>query len=297
MQRRDFIKTSALASAAAILPWGCVETEFQPKFKLGYQLYSIRDEMQKDPLATLKALKAMGYQDFETYGFELDTNTIYGFAPEDLKDILAEMELTVSSGHYDFNSLFEVSDAELQNYVAASIKAAKTIDNSYITWPFIAEPYRNREGYELLAKKLNMIGKQVSEAGLGFAFHNHGYEFADVGGLTGYDIIADQTNPDWVKFQMDMYWVEHQGKTSPKELIAKYPGRYVMWHIKDMHKESRDYTELGNGSIDYHSVLPDPDKSGLEYFYIEQGGNYSISSMESAKFSAAYFKKELQQYL
>lgn len=297
MNRRDFIKTSSVAAAATLLPWSCHSAGHAPKFKLGYQLFSIRDEMEKDPIATLKALKAMGYQDFETYGFDVATNTIYGFEPTDLKDILAEMELTVSSGHYDFNSLMEKSDHELQNYVAASIEAAKTINNSYITWPFIAEQYRNKEGYELLVNRLNLIGAQVNEAGLGFAFHNHGYEFADLGGTTGYELIAEGTDPQQVKFQMDMYWVMHQGLTTPKELVEKYPGRYVMWHIKDMHKVSRDYTELGNGSIDYHSVLPDPEKSGLQYFYIEQGGNYTVSSMESAKASASYFKNELQQYL
>ncbi|BAO77254.1 hypothetical protein [Winogradskyella sp. PG-2] len=70
-----------------------------------------------------------------------------------------------------------------------------------------------------------------------------------------------------------------------------------MWHIKDMHKDSRDYTELGNGSIDYNKILPSPEKSGLEYFYIEQGGNYTESSIKSAAFSADYFIKNLQKYL
>jgi len=69
--------------------------------------------------------------------------------------------------------------------------------------------------------------------------------------------------------QLDMYWAAHSGKT-PKELVAAQPGRYVMWHIKDMHKESRDYTEMGQGSIDYTSMLPDPKTSGLQYYYIER---------------------------
>lgn len=297
MDRRKFLKSSAAIGALSVLPLNLLSCESGPKYKLGYQLFSIRDEMEKDPLTTLKTLKAMGYQDFETYGFDIATNTIYGYDPNDFKTILADLELTVSSGHYDFNAFLDRSDKELQDYVAASIKAASTINNSYITWPFIAEQYRNREGYELLARKLSLIGKQVTDAGLGFAFHNHGYEFADLGDVTGYDIITDSTDPDHVKLQLDMYWVMHQGITTPKELVEKYPGRYVMWHIKDMHKVSRDYTELGNGSIDYHSVLPDPKKAGLEFFYIEQGGNYTVNSTESARASAKYFQKELQQYL
>jgi len=82
-----------------------------------------------------------------------------------------------------------------------------------------------------------------------------------------------------VKLQIDMYWVMHSSKQTPKELISQHPGRYVMWHIKDMDKITRDYTELGNGSIDYVDVLPDPNESGLEYFYIEQGGNFAHNAM------------------
>jgi sugar phosphate isomerase/epimerase len=84
---------------------------------------------------------------------------------------------------------------------------------------------------------------------------------------------------------------------SPKELVEKQPGRYVMWHIKDMDKVTQDYTELGNGSIDYTQVLPDPSRSGLAFYYLEQGGNFAHSSMQSITDSAAYFKERLQRYL
>ena len=93
-----------------------------------------------------------------------------------------------------------------------------------------------------------------------------------------------------------MYWVMHSSNFTPKELVDAQPGRYVLWHIKDMDKISRDYTELGNGSIDYLVHLPDPQKSGLEYFYIEQGGNFTVNSMESARTSAEYFKEHLQRF-
>ena len=92
---------------------------------------------------------------------------------------------------------------------------------------------------------------------------------------------------------MDMYWAVHSG-TTPKALVAEQPGRYVMWHIKDMDTITRDYTELGNGSIDYVSMLPDPVAAGLEYYYIEQGGNFAENSMQSVATSIAYFKKHLQ---
>ena len=95
-----------------------------------------------------------------------------------------------------------------------------------------------------MADKLNLIGEQVKSADLGFAYHNHGYEFQNWGGTSGHDILMKITDKNLVKLQMDMYWVIHSGKT-PKELVDKHPGRYVMWHIKDMDKITRDYSELG----------------------------------------------------
>jgi len=89
----------------------------------------------------------------------------------------------------------------------------------------------------------------------------------------------------------------HSSKYTPSELINLQPGRFTMWHIKDMDKVTRDYTELGNGSIDYKKLLPDPKKSGLEYYFIEQGGNYAVDSTTSAIESAKYFKSDLQELL
>ena len=263
-----------------------------PKYKIGLQLFSVRDAMADDPKGTLIALKAMGYEDFETYGFNVETEMIYGYPVEEFKAILDELGLTTTSGHYGFAGLMEASPEEVKAYVEKCIVAAKTLESSYLTWPFVLEEYRNSEGFERLSILLNQIGQQVTEAGLGFAYHNHGYEFQDWEGTTGFDIILENTNPDWVKLQLDMYWAVHSGKT-PKELVAAQPGRYVMWHIKDMDIESRDYTEMGQGSIDYTTMLPEPKSSGLQYYYIEQGGNFAVSAMESAKTSIDYVKEKL----
>jgi sugar phosphate isomerase/epimerase len=89
----------------------------------------------------------------------------------------------------------------------------------------------------------------------------------------------------------------HASKLTPGELFRKQPGRFVMWHIKDMDKTTRDYTELGNGSIDYTKILPDAALAGLQYYYLEQGGNFATSPMQSITDSAAFFKKNLQKYL
>lgn len=302
MNRRTFVEKTSILSAASLLPFSCMTTSEQeqpkqPSYKLGYQLFSIRDEMAKDPIATLKALKAMGYQDFEGYGFDEEKIGYYGYAASEFKKILDDLELSITSCHYGFSPFLDKSDEDLKRYVDACIKGAKAMNSPYITWPWIAPEQRNMETFKRMTGTLNAIGEQVSAAGLGFAYHNHGFEFEDHDGQQGYDIILAETDPDVVKLQMDMYWVMHSSSTTPKELIDKQPGRFVMWHIKDMDKVSRDYTELGNGSIDYLEILPDPVKSGLDYYYIEQGGNFAHSSMKSAEDSATYFKANLQKFL
>ncbi len=296
MNRRDFVKTGALGSLA-IMASSCIDMTSSTNYKLGYQLFSIRDRMATDPIGTLMRLKAVGYQDFEIYGYDPIKNDIYGYSPKEFKKILDDLELSVSSGHYGFSDYFNKSDAELEKFVDQCIVAAKELDSSYITWPWLDPSLRTIENFKLLAPKLNKIGLQVNKSGLGFAYHNHGFEFEEHNGETGYEIILKETDPELVKIQLDMYWVMHSSNQTPKEIVASQPGRVVMWHIKDMDKQTRDYTELGNGSIDYTKELPDPKTSGLEFYYIEQGGNFAVDSLQSAIDSANYFKKHLQTQL
>ncbi len=297
MKRRDFIGHTTLLSTAIALGLPQLSFSSLQKYKLGLQLFTVRDVMEKNPITTLKALKKMGYQDFEAYGYNAKKETLYGFKTLEFKQILDDLGLTVTSGHYGFSDYFDASESKLNRFVDSCIQCAKNLNSAYITWPWIDPSYRNAESFRRLADMLNKIAERVTNQGLGFAYHNHGYEFEPWDGTTtGHDILMERTDPNLVKLQMDMYWAVHSGKT-PKELVAAQPGRYVMWHIKDMDIKTRDYTELGNGSIDYTKILPSPGVSGLDYFYIEQGGNFAHSSMQSVEDSATYFKKHLSALL
>lgn len=297
MNRRNFIGKAGMLGASVCLPFSSCKREFQPKYKMGLQLFSINEDMKKDPVGTLKAVKQMGYEDFEIYGFDDKKLTYYGIEASEFKSILDDLQLTVTSGHYGFSDYLMQTDDDLEGFVDQCIQGAHALNTPYITWPWLAPELRTLDNFKLLSAKLNRIGEQVTAAGLGFAYHNHGFEFIDQDGDNGYEIILRETDPAWVKFQMDLYWVMHSSKLTPKEWVRRQPGRYVMWHIKDMDKVTRDYTELGNGSIDYLEILPDPVESGLEYYYLEQGGNFAHSPMQSAADSAVYFKAHLQQFL
>jgi sugar phosphate isomerase/epimerase len=97
-----------------------------------------------------------------------------------------------------------------------------------------------------------------------------------------------------VKLQIDLYWLSFDTTDSPRSWFDRAPGRFEMWHVKDMHKVNRRYTELGNGSIDYTRIWPDAAMSGMKHFFVEQGGNFAVSPLQSAADGMAYVKKYLQ---
>jgi sugar phosphate isomerase/epimerase len=292
MDRRNFIKTGALM--VMTLPAFAAPLA---KYRMGLQLFTIRGPMAKDPKATLRQVSALGFQDTETYGFDPDKVGYYGFSAADFKKILEDNGLTTTSGHYDFAKYFNSSDDELKRYVDQCIEGAHAVGQPYITWPWLDENSRSIDSFRLLTKKLNMMGEQIRKAGLTLAYHNHNFEFTDHDGHNGYEVVMNETDPDLVKLQIDLYWAMHSSKLTPHELFMKQPGRFVMWHVKDMDKKTRDYTELGNGSIDYTAILPDAKLAGMQYYYLEQGGNFAKDPMTSISESANFWKKNLERYL
>lgn len=294
MTRRDFMTSIALTASALIAP---AAYGLAPKYKMGLQLFTVRDAMKSDAVSTLKKISELGYQDLETYGFDAEALKYYGLDAAAFKRLLTDNQLSTSSGHYDLFLYLDKSADALKKYVDQCIKGAHAIGQRYITWPWLTPESRTIEKFKLLADRLNLIGEQVTKSGLGFAYHNHDFEFIDHNGENGYDIIMKNTDPALVKLQIDLYWVMHSSKLSPVELFNKQPGRFVMWHIKDMDKVSRDYTELGNGSIDYTVILPEASHAGLQLYFLEQGGNFAKNSMQSIEDSAKFFKKNLERYL
>ena len=293
VNRRDFIKQTGLAVTAASFGLASFSSPKAKKYKMGLQLFTIREAMAEDPLKALKTIAGFGYQDTEIYGYDGPSKSFYGMPATEFKKVLEDNSLESTSGHYDFINYFNSPKDELLRYTDQSIEGAHTLGQKYITWPWLDPESRTIEKFKILADKLNLIGERVNKSGLGFAYHNHDFEFIDHNGQIGYDIIMQNTDPDLVKLQIDLYWVAHSSTRTAHELFLEAPGRFVMWHIKDMDKVNRNYTEMGNGSIDYTKILPDASLSGMEYYYIEQGGNFTKDPIKSVKDSADFFKKNL----
>jgi sugar phosphate isomerase/epimerase len=288
--RRAFLQqAAALAATGAFAPM----SHAAPRYKMGLQLFTIRDAMARDVAGTLKRIAALGYQEVETYGFDPAALGYYGMPAGEFRQRLTDLGITSPSGHYDFNRFAGAQAADLERYVDRCIDGAKLLGQRYITWPFVDPEFRPIEKFKGVVARLNTIGERVVKSGLQFAYHNHGFEFTEQNGRVPYELVLNDTDAKLVKLQVDLYWLSHDSKQPPRYWFERAPGRYEMWHVKDMHKVSRDYTELGNGSIDYTRIWPDAAFSGMKHFFVEQGGNFAQDSMQSATDGATYVKRFL----
>ncbi|MEJ0032868.1 MAG: sugar phosphate isomerase/epimerase [Bacteroidota bacterium] len=271
MKRRNFIQASLLGLSGLSTMAMSLN---MAKYRMGLQLFSIRGPLSQDPKGTLKKVAALGFQDTENIRLRPGEDRLLRLQRCRLQKDNGRQRSHDNKRSLRFRKYFNSSDDDLKRYVDQCIKGAHAVGQPYITWPWLDENSRSLDSFKSLAKKLNMMGEQIKKAGLTLAYHNHNFEFIDHDGHNGYEIVMNETDPDLVKLQIDLYWAMHSSKLTPHELFLKQPGRFVMWHIKDMDKKTRDYTELGNGSIDYTVILPDAKLAGLQYYYLEQGGKF-----------------------
>lgn len=286
INRRSFIKQAgACVSAALVFPQ-------PPRYKLGLQLYTVRAPMRQDVDGTLKRIAGIGYEEVETYGFEPEGIRYYGLDAREFARRLSDLNLATPSGHYDLNRYVNTSIDQLKSYVDRCILGARALGQSYITWPLIDPDSRTIDKFKMVAERLNIAGEQARNAKLQLAYHNHDFEFVEQNGTRGYDIILKETDPALVKLQVDLYWLARASQP-PHDLFTRAPGRFVMWHVKDVHPVSGDYTEVGNGTIDFTKIWPDAELAGLRHFFVEQGGNFTHDPMRSITDSADYVKRVL----
>ena len=289
IDRRNFLQQAgSLASAALVLP-----SMQKPRYKIGLQLFTVNRDMNRDPVASLQRVVQMGYEEVETYGINPEALTYYGLPAAEFAKRLKEYNLSTPSGHYDLQQFLNASADDLNRYVDRCVEGARVLGQRYIVWPYLEPGMRTLDTYKRVAGLLNAIGSRLAKSGVQVAYHNGGGEFIAQNGQFPYDIILRETDPKLVALQIDLYWHAHDTTAPPHALFKRAAGRFVMWHVKDMHKVSRDYTELGNGTIDYTKIWPDAAMSGMTHFFVEQGGNFAVNAMQSAEDGMAYVKKYL----
>jgi len=289
--RRTFIKQASIAAAGAmILPsFACSSSASAADKTVGLQLYSLREQLPKDVRGTIAKVAQAGYKEVETYGYSLK-DKFWGLDPKSFKALLDENGLTVPSGHYGMDLFMGTGNQdELKTY----IEAANIIGSKYVVVPYLGDSLRGGEDqWKKLAAKLNEAAQLCKAGGLNVGYHNHNFEFDKIGETTGYEILLNNTDPKAVDFEMDLYWVVRSGN-DPLKLFKEHPGRFPMWHVKDMDKADNTInTEVGSGSINFKNIYADAKQAGLKHLIVEQE-NFSLDPFVSIKQSADYIKKDI----
>ena len=286
--RREFVKSSALAVlGAAILPRTVFALADQ-KATVGIQLYSVRDDMKADPLGSLKKIAGMGYKVVEHAGY--DNRKFYGYSAKDFKKILDDLGLKMYSGHVDFG--FHTWDESKKDFTDAwkyTVEDAATVGQKFVLTPELEE--KAQKDYDTLMKVIdlwNKSGQLCQKHGMKFGYHDDFNEDVVMKNMKIYDIIMKYCDPKLTVQQFDIANLYNAAGTDPKEIIAKYPGRFPTLHIKDVLKEknkenSHDSTVLGKGVLDVKNVVPLAIKNGAWLLIIEQEAYQNESPMDCVK--------------
>jgi sugar phosphate isomerase/epimerase len=259
----------------------------QEKFG-GLALYTVRNDMGKDAKATLKAVADAGYKNIEAAGYS--DGKFYNMSPADFKKYLKQVGLNPISTHQG-SVTFENADAMIADVKAAGFE--------YFVIPVppmglfkVENGVMGMEGGAAnLSDIVNKLGKKCHDAGLKLLYHNHDFEFKkDVDGIVPIDYMLEHSDPKYVNFQMDLYWVTKAG-ADPVAYFEKYPGRFIIWHVKDMDDEGR-FAPVGNGNIDFARILANKKLSGMKYYMVEQDATFDgMQPMEAIKISHEGIKK------
>src|SRR4051812_27116349 len=271
MDRRKFLAVTGGAGVAAVLgttigcgrstsvaamsPGSAPNGKF-PITSVGLQLYTVRTILEKDPVGGIQQVAAAGYHLVETAG-------LYGKTAAEIRALFDANGIRTPSGHYSIDDLEKTPDTVFAT--------AKTLGQEFVTLNWLAPDLRTQEFYAGFPARLNKIGAAAKAAGLQFAYHNHDFEFETFGGSTAVlDRLVTSTDPALVNFELDAYWVYKAG-SDPRHYVEKYPGRFVMIHLKDSTPApAQAMADVGKGVIDFGALLASARTRGLRYAFVER---------------------------
>lgn len=266
ISRREFLRRSSLlALLATQSPASWLET----KKHIGLQLYTVRSEVNAAKLpATIKAISKAGYSFVEMFGYF--NRSYFGHTMKDVARMLKDNGLTSPTGHYSLADFQYNKEYDWTSWKYL-MDDGKVLEHEYLVIPWVDDKHRKIDDFKLLAERLNKAGELCKDAGMRVAYHNHDFELHDLGGTTGWDILLKETDPNLVDIEMDIYWVHYSGK-DPVELFQQYPGRFKLWHVKDLGyvNNVKQTVIVGTGEIDYKSIYAERETAGLKHFIIEQ---------------------------
>lgn len=323
INRRTFLKHTGIGLAAAYASPSLLSCASKPQAstaalrEIGIQLYTLREQLTQNAQQTIARLAGIGYDHVETFGPEISESgqvSFWGLSLSDLQRVLDDNGLKTHSGHYDLSAFLSAdngSDEQLKTYIETAAHLGQKFLIAPVP-PMMAIDRLSGDDYRFMAEQLNKGGELAAKSGIRIGYHNHFWEFRTFAdGTKGMDILIDGTQADLVVFELDLFWTEKSGVDST-EYFNQYPGRFPLWHIKDMAKDNTTpvtgaeldtlsvmeilphiaYTEVGTGAIDFSRILTDADTAGMQYAYVEQD-IITIDPFTSVEQSLQYVRENL----
>jgi len=258
INRRAFLLSSfAAATLAATRSWAADQAR-----PLGVQLYTVRDQAEKDLAGVLAGIRKIGYDEVETYW------NIYTHPAAELKRMIADQGLRAPSGHFNYEGL------------GTKLDYASELGVQYVICPMLPKNMWNSlEGFKQASDQLNQWGEEVKRRGMTFGFHNHNYEFRRFGDSTGFDVLMSRTDPALVCLEMDCYWITQAGQ-DPLQMLDRLGKRIKLLHLKDrkagfpftqeLNRDAEHMTPVGTGMIKWKEILAAAAKAGVQHQFVEQ---------------------------
>jgi sugar phosphate isomerase/epimerase len=280
LHRREFLQLSIAAAsglaAARLLP--------SERRSLGAQLYTVRQDAERDLPAVLEAIRKIGYTEVETYW------DIYGHPATELRRMINEHGLNAPSGHFNYDRLESGS----------KIDYAKSLGVEYVICPMLPQSlWFTLDGYKRAADQFNIWGEKIRQAGMQFGFHTHNYEFRRFGDTTGFETMMKRCDPKLVCIEMDCYWIAQAGGDS-LQMFQQYGNRIKLLHLKDRKPgfptnqvkdaTAEHFTEVGAGTIHWQEILAVAKKNGVKHFFVERDSG-DLLAMESLRISFQNLQK------
>ena len=278
-------------AACGMISAGCCQNAEAPKKDMAVQLYSARDLIGSPELyaqnhvEVLKSIAEMGYTGVEAANFK--NGLFYGVTPEQFKADVEAAGMEVVASHTNRKlSAEELASGDLTEALAwwdEALPAHKAAGMRYVVCPSMTIP-ETLAGLKVTCDYFNEIGRKCKEAGMSFGFHNHAREFKKIEDVVIMDYMLQNTDPELVFFQMDVYWAVY-GNASPAEYFNKYPGRWKVLHIKDK-------KEIGqSGMVGFDAVFGNAEVAGLEGYVVEVEGCRNEAALDGIRVSADYLRK------
>jgi sugar phosphate isomerase/epimerase len=291
---KHYLRFTVVSSLAIVLALFCgcsspsrtIGTGSSFKGPLGLQLYSLRKAFSQDVPGTLKQVKGFGFEYVETAG-------TYGMEPQKFKALLTSNGLHAVSAHFPYDRFKNEPEAVAREARALGVEYAGT------AWISHQPPFNEAAARDAI-KVFNRAGEVLAKEGIKFFYHTHGYEFHPYKDGTLFDLLMQETNPEFVRFEMDVFWIVHPGQ-DPVRLLDKYGSRFELMHVKDMKQGTErnlsggsnvnNDVAIGTGVMDWPAILAASKRAGVKWYFIEDEADevarhipHSLQYLKNVKF-------------